>query len=87
MTYQPQTAGSAENDLIESMLQRQDQVLSDLDSLFDRIDAVIEDLTRQRKREAAEELQSEDILSFGPRVDKSAADSPSKSGGTHEKAA
>ncbi len=62
MTYQPQTAGSAERDLIESMLQRQDQVLADLDNLFDRIDAVIEELTEQRKREAAEE--SENILPF-----------------------
>ena len=61
MNDQPQTTGSAENDLIESMLQRQEQVLTGLDNLFDRIDAVIADLTEQRKREAAE---GENILSF-----------------------
>ena len=87
MTYQPQTAGSAESDLIESMLERQDQVLSDLDNLFDRIDAVIEDLTEQRKREAAEQLQPADILTFGPQVDNTATDSPSEFDGSQEKAA
>ena len=76
MTYQPQTAGSAERDLIESMLKRQNEVLTDLDDLFDRIDAVITDLTEQRKREAAEDLNSEDILVFGPRENNSATDSP-----------
>ena len=62
MNDQPQTAGSAESDLIESMLQRQEQVLTGLDDLFDRIDAMIGELTEQRKREAAE---GENILSFG----------------------
>ena len=58
----PNTAGSTECDLIESMLDRQVQVLTELDDLFDRIDAVISELTEQRKREAAE---ANDFLRFG----------------------
>lgn len=78
MTYQPQTAGSAESDLIESMLKRQDEVLTGLDDLFDRIDTVIEELTEQRKREAAEE--SENILPFGPQpIESEITDSDSDS--------
>ena len=65
MNDHPQTAGSAESDLIESMLLRQDQVLSDLDNLFDRIDAVIADLTEHRKREAAD-AEAGNFLPFGP---------------------
>jgi hypothetical protein len=63
MNDQPQTASSTECDLIESMLHRQEQVLTGLDDLFDRIDAVIGELTEQRKREAAE---ANDFLQFGP---------------------
>ena len=63
MNSQPRTAGSGESDLIESMLHRQEKVLTGLDDLFDRIDAVIGDLTEQRKREAEE---SKNFLPFGP---------------------
>lgn len=78
MTFQPNTAGTAERDLIDSMLKRQDQVLSDLDELSARIDAAITDLTEQRKRDAAEqEIDSSPagILPFGLPSDEVAPDS------------
>ena len=70
MNDQPNTASPANYDLVDSMLQRQDQVLADLDSLFDRIDVVIAELSEQRKREAAD---AENILPFGPQLAKEAA--------------
>jgi hypothetical protein len=66
MKNQPLTAGSAENELIESMLRRQEEVLTGLDTLFDQIDAVIEELSEQRKKETIEE--SENVLPFGDRL-------------------
>jgi len=67
MNNQPNTALAADYDLIDSMLLRQEQVLADLDNLFDRIDVVIADLNEQRKREAAD---AENILPFGPQLAK-----------------
>lgn len=85
MNDQPRTSGSAEIDLIESMLHRQEEVLTELDDLFDRIDAVIGELTEQRKREAE---KSENFLPFDTQTVEPQSDAqPDRQLGRQEKAA
>jgi len=84
MNAQPIRFESAENDLIESMLQSQEEVLTDLDDLFNRIDTVIAELTEQRKRETEE---SETLLQFGQQPAAANAGSNPEVYGPREKAA
>jgi hypothetical protein len=59
MSDTPKAAGSMENDLIESMLRRQSEVISSLESLADEVESVILSISQQRQQEA--ENSAEDI--------------------------
>ena len=62
MAFQPNTAGSNERELIDSMLSRQTEVLAGLDELSLRIEDAIAAISQQRKEEA----EAAALLPFGP---------------------
>ena len=72
MTFQPNTAGAHEREIIDALLTRQEEVLGSLDELNAQIEAQVELLRAERKAEAEAQngtAADETILPFENHVE------------------